>query len=555
MLICLKKMLSQSGIDRFSIFSLLIEYYRFRWPRLKHHITQYPLGTGFRKISLNNKDYHPRAFADSRRNIRLASNADCLKISSEIVSGTKYYKNIIMKFECSTLVPVYPAHGSNLTINIIDENKNVLSITKVEDSDRHTWIKIPAGGQLHLESKCHFFCGNGVALKQFKETKRDLVLVLFIDGLVDRSELEIEELSDLMPNTAAFFSTGIDFRKNYANAEWTLPSVPTFMTGCYTQGHGLFHPEKTSPINSNITMISEHFQSAGYNTLNVGGNWRVSPPYGYPRGFDRTIYRNSMTASEVIQAFIENNRAFKGRSQFAFLTFFDLHHDLNQNLGLDVISSLSNFDDDSIRVEKSVNAPKSLKKIEIYKEKIKSLDATLGLLYKYLEGLCKSNITVSLVSDHGQSFISSNDNILSDARCHIPWLFKSPSVKCGFECEEYTENVDIFGVMLNDCGIEYRSGDTKSIEPKCLAGQGRNFSFSQSIYPGQKYKAMWRFNQENIYFESNELVLTDGSFKLNDKEVASFFSKYENVFGANLVEIKAEFMSSIKGCPICGTNK
>ena len=46
--------------------------------------------------------------------------------------------------------------------------------------------------------------------------------------------------------------------------------------------------------------------------------------YGFIKGFDRTLYKRQMKASDVVNHFIEFDKILKGK-KFVWLTFWDLH--------------------------------------------------------------------------------------------------------------------------------------------------------------------------------------------------------------------------------------
>ena len=119
------------------------------------------------------------------------------------------------------------------------------------------------------------------------------------------------------------------FKNNFSNAEWTLPSVPSFFSGGRQQFHGFYDPKSNHTIGKDFQILSEIFHDNEYLTFQANGNWRVSPSYGYIKGFDRTIYKKEMNISDVIHSFFEHLRTFSDRDNFVWLTLMDVHHLLN----------------------------------------------------------------------------------------------------------------------------------------------------------------------------------------------------------------------------------
>ena len=54
---------------------------------------------------------------------------------------------------------------------------------------------------------------------------------------------------------------------------------------------------------------------------------------------------------------------------------------------------------------------------------------------------------ISLVSDHGQSFVDDEEYLLKKARTHIPWMITGGDIESGEE-KELTENVDVFETII-----------------------------------------------------------------------------------------------------------
>ena len=108
------------------------------------------------------------------------------------------------------------------------------------------------------------------------------------------------------------------------------------------------------------------------------------------------------------------------------------------------------------------------------------------------------------------------------------FLFKSSDHNELREINEFTENIDIFTTILNDSKISVHSNKADSRLPLSLGGSNeRKFSFSQSLYPGQTYKAIFRELNKSIYIESKQLVDQSGLIDITRME--EFTLKINNV--------------------------
>lgn len=425
------------------------------------------------------------------------------------------------------------------TVLKIDKSNQKYSIdysSRTDYKNKYIYLSTDDKESITISSNKEVLFGNVLYQTQKQKTKKKLVLQIFIDGL-SQLVFESDKMRELMPNTMEFFKNGIDHGNCYSNSEWTLPSSASIFTGCHTDNHGLFHSFKDSQISSNIRLISEYFQENDYFTFMVSPVHRQSPLYGYARGFDRVIYRrNGFTVSDVIYQFKEQMNAFPNRSTYAFLSIFDLHDVFNKilpDISLQVQRSLASHSS----VERNNTEPVFQKKESFlqsdYEDKISYIDYHLSEIYSLInERFEDEDVTVLIVSDHGQSFLSDFNHVLGLDRTHVKFMLKDSltSIK---EHRSIIQNVDILPTLLDIAEIDY--------DKNCVDGtsifQGNNvseFTFSQSIFPGQTYKACIRNLTYQYYFESNT--------KLDNKLIIDIhnakYSKYD--FDNNKVDITNE---------------
>jgi len=397
--------------------------------------------------------------------------------------------------------------------------------TKEEDrlknlpNQRFHYFKIKQGESYKFtsDSKKGIVVGKPIPLKQKVQHRKKLVLCIFIDGLADFSQIDSFTEDSLMPNTMKFFNKGVRFKNNYSNAEWTLPSVPSFFSGGRQQYHGFYDPKANHVIGDDYKILSEIFQENEYLTFQVNGNWRVSPAYGYVKGFDRTIYKKEMSINESIHSFFEHMRTFNERDNFVWLTLMDIHHliniipDISSQKNLSASAHLVTPWHDKDNNTKSVFVNKSKDLTEIYGNEIQRVDYYLKAIYDYIEDNYKNEeFIVSLVSDHGHSFLTNDQNPISIARTKVPWMIRGGEIPQK-ESSELTENIDFFSGLLKSSDLEAKGYNNESNCPSVLGGEeDREYVISQSIYPGQTYKAILRDKYFEYEFESNQSVGSDG---------------------------------------------
>ena len=509
------------------IIKLLISIFR----EVPYPISDFPLSGAKKKFSIRSSfldrslkfkndefEYYSKIYNDPRPIDNDLAEVDVFRTSIEILPG-KMVKKYNLSIEDRSIFQISRPNLSPINIKIENKkDKNTFDLFSI--NNRFTSFFEESGTNIEMKSKENFFVSTPIAIDQKINHKKKMVLFLFVDGLVDRSVLEKDNLEDIMPNTADFFNSGFDFRNHYVNAEWTLPSFASIFSGQYSHVHNLYHPHKIDEIGKSFQILSQYFKRNQYTTFSVGGNGRISPSHGYVKGFDRTIYRSAMPAQEVISNFLEHNLVFNKRDQFCFLQFNDLHHNLPIVPDFSVMSSLqskvlaSTLNPVS-QQNKSVWDLKNDDKKKSYVKRIKRLDSYLKIIYQYLnDNYNPSDISVCLTSDHGQSYLSDDTYPLSIARTKATWLFKSGD-KLGSNVKEYTEGVDIFNTILSDAGINFDNNIDGKLPVACGGENERNFSFTQSIYPGQTYKAV--INSDHGRYTYETVIPVENNGVINHK--------------------------------------
>jgi hypothetical protein len=467
----------------------------------------------------SDRDGYFYRYYQEKQSAYMLSPGDLFKYKYEIIDGSYIgSKNHTIVCDEDSVFPIsLESQKDTLTIKY-DETKT--EVLKNLPAKRFHYFKADKGSKHKLESKGHFVIGKPISLIQKTKHKKKLVLCFFIDGLVDLNQIDPLGYEKLMPYSSDFFKTGVSFQNHFSNAEWTLPSVPTFFTGKYQQGHGFFDPKGNHFFGKNGKILSEIFKENEYLTFQANGNWRMSPAYGYIKGFDRTIYKREMNAQEIIFSFLEHMRTFKDRDHFVWLTLMEVHHLLQ------VIPDISNQSTNSIGAHcvtpwhdpdekrKGVFTAKDDNLSEIYVNEIKRLDYYLKIVYDFIEENYKNDeVLVTLISDHGQAFLTDDQHPLAVRRTKVPWMIRGGDIPQQ-KSSEFTENVDVFETLIKCCKLQTDEQFSDSNFPTTLGGDTeREFAFSQSIYPGQTYKAVIRERCFEYRFESRTLVQPNGNIQ------------------------------------------
>jgi len=488
------------------------------------HITEFPLGKNIIGRDLpflgnsNKEGFFTRLYNEPVKNWEWLNSfylKDILhSFKTEILWG-KVTNNLNLVTDNECVIPLTTIEKNKkkaLQIEIEDKKYNILI-----PSDRFYYLSVGKNQKLDVKSKSNFIVGNIIKKKQTNKNKK-LALVVFVDGLIDLGNYKLGNMNEIMENTYNFFKNGVIFKNHFSNETWSLPSAATFFSGKYSQGHGFFHSDKKKILGKNYPILSEIFQKNDYFSYQINGSWRMNPSYGFCKGFDRTIYKRAMDCSEVLNEFYDTNNSFLDRSQFSWLTFFDTH---NPNLISDINSQINlspgmlSIDQQSKKKIKSVMFKYDKDQINNYIETLKRIDFYLGKLFNYISNTYESkDYIISLVSDHGQSFVDGEDYLLKKARTHIPWMITGGDIRAS-EGNELTENVDVFQTLIDKCNLKTENEKVDGCVPISLGGnKTKDYVFTQNIFPNKTYKAVVRDKLNELRFETVGKVGDNGKFEL-----------------------------------------
>jgi arylsulfatase A-like enzyme len=416
-----------------------------------------------------------------------------------------------------SLIPVSFQSEGTLIIKSENGEEKILSGFRRK---RYYYVKLNSNEKLVVNESKDVILGDPIEIEKKSKVNIKLVLCIFVDGLSNFFPKKTN-LKTLMPNTYNFFSEGVIFNNCHANGEWSLPSVASFFTGQYTHLHKIFHPRKKLEIGIDKKILSEYFKQNDYLTFQIGSNWRKSPSYGYVKGFDRTIYKRDATCDEIITNLLEQLFAFDDREQFGWIDLFDLHRGNYAN-NCPPLSCQSHYNNELHsykeldKKNKSVFKKFDTRKVERYYQSITRLDKYMKIIYDYIENnYTNDDILIMLCSDHGQAYLDFDNHPLSDNRIKVPFMIRGKKIPKNIQSDELIENVDIFPTMLKMSNIKFDKKNISGKLPNILGGKEPKKSvFSESIFPGQTYKAVIRDKKYKYYFETEHPVTDEGAVKL-----------------------------------------
>ncbi len=389
------------------------------------------------------------------------------------------------------------------------------------NSHHFNYYRVAQGA--HVESRGLSYYGEPIRMGHSPNRKK-LVISLFVDGM---SQTAISNMKEVMPYTWKFFSNGGVICTNvHSTAEWTYPSVAAFNSGLYTSNHMLFHPDADTMLPTDITLLAEYYKQAGYFTSRIGGNWRITPNYGFGRGFDQIIYRSQYCGfrlDEIMGTVIDHIYAFEDTDQFLAIDMIDLHNVADYfDLPLSAQTRLPiNVRDIESTDDTSVQQKYNPEKIYTYKVMLGCVDRQLKTLYDYIDSnYNKDEVVIALFSDHGQGYLVPKEGFfLGRERTNVAFMLKSGVQSDNIFCDELISGTDYTSIMCNLSGIQMHNENIDGGLPRFLGGTGHEYIISESLHPHQHYRSVLYTDQYMVYFENPVSVGHDGRFSLGDYSI------------------------------------
>lgn len=478
------------------------------------------------KFEINNKDYYCGVndrYFEERDGISLyGPNAWRGLYKTEVLKG-KQVLNFNFCTEEKTVFALMPLKSGQRIF--IEANDVKLDLNKLL-ANRYYYYTFEKGSKLEIKSEEHFVVSEPILLT-YNKKKPKVIINLFIDGL-SQKYLDDIGLENLMPNTYSFFKEGTICKNAYANSEWTHPSLANTFTGKYTlgkAGHRIFHPIYSSENLREMELFPEIIGQNGYLCTKIDGEWRSTPNSGYAKGMDRILYQpsvRSMFGDEAIMDAIEHLEAFKECNNFVWVSLPDLHDvadEFESTISTQIKTSLKHRNikhTQGTSVRKRFDETKAIR----FEAQLKRIDTLLDIIYSYIKRNYKEDeYVVSLMADHGQGYlIPESGEFLEEYRNKIAMMYRGHNIPKGY-CEEFIESVDLFPTLFHCSGINDFDCKEGNI-PEWFGGiKKREYSFSESVFPGSPYHAVINDNKYKFFFSTIKECSNDGYLDATDYTV------------------------------------
>ena len=366
-----------------------------------------------------------------------------------------------------------------------------------------------------IHSELPFAVGTPIVLRHSLR-RRKLVLNILADGL---SWKEVQrEHCICVPNIMHFFGKGVIFDHNYSTAEYTYPALSSIESGLYQHHTQIVAPGIPFALPSSCITMSEQMKRLGYYCTNIQGDGE-GVYNGATRGFDRLIVNHwSLRAIDGIERTIRHLEAFGECDNFLFMHFADTHPyngDVSTPVGAQARLCLA----DALQ-EQSTKAAVFLKPNPLSQyvnhAEIRAVDRQLGYLFDYLTTHYEDDeYIVLLYSDHGASVHARSPYLMSEEQTGAALMARGAGVPALGRVDELTSSVDIYKILGKLAGYPIDAAYLDGNLPEAFGGQRREYTVSNSIYPGQTYKICVRTERHAFHLETEELTREDGTISLD----------------------------------------
>lgn len=478
---------------------------------------------------------------------------DFKRFKTEIVRGRRHPGGSWHEFDCpvpsaipcavTDIDPVNHRAGGELSLRCPEGDFTFGNLT----AERFYYFPVRKPGRVGIFSAHDMIVGEPLPLVQERPHPRKLVLVLFLDNLGWELVRQVP-LAECMPSLARFFAEGCIFENYFVNSNWTLPSVSTLVSGLPLAQHRMFHPTRDLVVGTGYPLLPEMFQRAGYLTFQACGNWRKSPRYGYAKGYDRTIYRNQLGMSDILDSYMSHMQAFPKRDTFAWLSIFDLHHPmaLVPDVAVQINTPLSGHDYRVDHAKSPLQLARSDGRTARYIAEMKRVDTRLAPLLRWIEDTYDDDeILIAAVADHGTTFVTDETRPLAQERCHAAFMLRGGGVPAT-RSEEFVQSTDVMPTLLALSGIPLQAPIDGRV-PEVLGGPpARTHVYSEIMYPAAAYNACLRDAAWTFLMETATPVDDQGRVDLTGARM-QLFRRGNNVdVAVEHPDICAQFMARVK---------
>ena len=279
------------------------------------------------------------------------------------------------------------------------------------------------------------------------------------------------------PNIDRLAARGVVFERCYAQANVTLLSVPSFLTGRYFPvcTFAPIHWRAESRIRPQYEeYISETFKRNGYKTAIITAHPGITPVgrlrrtfdlYKWPKGDAGKHYAEFDELNKTILLWLKQ---LKGNPFFLYVHSLDTHgpHYIHHGHDMWVDRSKSNswVEDLEQNASESVSVSTEAGRHYVggaYDGSIHFADAHVGVIVRELDGLGMLDDTILIITaDHGEVLaedgktVGHPNGVTAQELIHVPLIIAGPGLPEGVRITQLTQNADITPSLVDLLGLE-----------------------------------------------------------------------------------------------------
>jgi len=295
----------------------------------------------------------------------------------------------------------------------------------------------------------------------------------------------------LTPFLDELAARGVVFKNVYANSSWTVPSIASLFTSRFPSQHHVTTFD--SKLADGEVTLAERLQSAGYQTVGMQANFRLTRELGYAQGFATwNVVRGPVTKvrgdriREATLWWMDRNAtpASPQAPLFLYLHYMEPHSPYEPPSpfrerfgrtadGVDVASANALMRTINFRAftPSMVDVLSSL-----YDGEVAAVDAELRTMFADLQqrGLLAGSVVV-ITADHGEEFKEhgrmAHGHALFNETLRVPLIVLAPGLPGGKVIENNVSLIDVAPTILALAGLPKQATfEGQSLLPMITAG-------------------------------------------------------------------------------------
>ena len=367
-----------------------------------------------------------------------------------------------------------------------------------------------------IRSEGPFIVGAPIVLKHSSKRKK-FVLNILADGL-SWPQMRREDYA-LIPHIMRFFEKGMILDHAFSASEYTYPSFASIETGLYQHHTQIAEPGAAFVLDTSFTTISEQMKHLGYYCVTIEG-CSEGVYNGATRGYDRLIVNQwVLRAADGVERTIRHLKAFEECDNFLLMHFADMHP--NNSDVATAVKAQTHLPLSEALQPQDMGASVFLKPNPlsqyVNRSEIQAADRQLGYLFDYITSHYKDDeYIILLYSDHGASVYARSPYLLSEEQTGAALMARGAGVPSLGHVDELASSVDIYKILGKLAGYPIDASYLDGNLPEAFGGQRREYTVTNSIYPGQTYKICVRTGTHAFHLETKEATGEDGKISLAD---------------------------------------